>query len=208
MPGAYGICYVNAFQADTAEVQDWQREHPETLLRRGSDLVVDQRWDEPLLDTSTSTTAKRSAILAKVGGSVDECARRGYQAVELDNLDAATRSQGLLTDDDSFALAAELITRAHAHGLAVAQKNAAELSARGRSIGFDFAVAEECQVHDECGLYTDVYRTALVEIEYTDTPPAAFTTACARRATTASVVLRDRDVAPWGDAAHVERWCP
>ncbi|MEO6882218.1 MAG: endo alpha-1,4 polygalactosaminidase, partial [Mycobacteriaceae bacterium] len=206
VPGTYGICYVNAFQAETAEVQDWQREHPDTLLRRGGDLVVDERWDEPLLDTSTA--ARRTAILAKVGGWIDECARRGYQGVELDNLDAATRSQGLLTDDDSFALAADLITRAHAKGLAVAQKNAAELSARGRSIGFDLAVAEECQVYDECGLYTDAYGTALVEIEYTDTPPDAFTTACRQRARTASVVLRDRDVTPVGDTTHVERWCP
>lgn len=205
-PDTYGICYVNAFQAETAEVQDWQREHPDALLRRDGALVVDERWDEPLLDTSTAD--KRTAILAKVGGWIDECARRGYQAVELDNLDAATRSQGQLTDDDSFALAGGLITRAHAKGLAVAQKNAAELSVRGRSIGFDLAVAEECQVYDECGIYSDVYGTALVEVEYTDTPPAAFTTACARRATTASVVLRDRDVTPAGANAHVERWCP
>jgi len=38
--------------------------------------------------------------------------------------------------------------------------------------------------------------------------PAAFTTACALRAHTASVVLRDRDISPTSDPRHVERWCP
>lgn len=205
-PGAYGLCYVNAFQAETAAVDGWERDHPELLLRRGEELVIDEDWDEPLLDTSTPTN--REALLGIVGAWIDECAARGYQAVELDNLDAAARSGGLLTDDDSLALADLLAARAHAHGLAVAQKNAAELSARGRAAGFDLAVAEECQVYDECDAYTDVYGTALVEVEYTDQPEAFFTRACAVRGTTTSVVLRDRDVTPPDDPAHVERWCP
>jgi len=71
----------------------------------------------------------------------------------------------------------------------------------------DFAVVEECQVYSECDAYTAVYGRALIEIEYTDQPIEAFVTACRLRGATASVVLRDRQVTPLGDPAHVERWC-
>ncbi len=205
-PGTYGLCYVNAFQAETAAVDGWERDHPELLLRRDGRLVVDEQWDEPLLDTATP--AHRTSLAEIIGAWIDECADRGYQGVELDNLDAAARSDGLLTDDDDLALAALLVTRAHTRGLAVAQKNAVELSDRGRTAGFDLAVAEECQAYDECEAYADVYGTALIEVEYTDGPSDAFDRACAVRGTTASVVLRDRDVTPPDDPAHVERWCP
>ena len=92
----------------------------------------------------------------------------GYKAVELDNLDSWTRSGGSLSSASNMAFARLLIARAHASRLAVAQKNTAELATQGRRLGFDFAVAEECQVYGECDSYTAAYGRHVIEIEYTD----------------------------------------
>jgi glycosyl hydrolase family 114 len=202
----YSICYVNAYQAQTAEVGWWRRHHDALLLRDAAGRpVVDTGWREPLLDISTA--AKRRALARIVGRWIDGCATRGYRAVEADNLDSYTRSHHVLSAADALAYARLLVRRAHADGLALAQKNAAGLSVRARRAGFDFAIAEECQVYEECGAYTRVYGDRVIEIEYTDQPLAAFATACQRRGGRISVVLRDRDVTPAGDPHHVERWC-
>jgi hypothetical protein len=127
--------------------------------------------------------------------------------VEPDNLDSWTRSDSLLTKADNLAFAKLLISRAHAAGLAIAQKNAAEASKRGHRIGFDFAVAEECQVWKECGSYTRYYGRHVIEIEYDDQPLAAFTKACKLRGRKISIVRRDRDLVAKGQPGYHARWC-
>ena len=204
--GVYSICYVNAFQTQPGENAWWRKHHPSLLLRVGGRYVHDPGWPgEYLLDTSTA--AKRTALLAVVGSWFDRCARAGFRAVEPDNLDSWTRHgvRGAITRADDVAFARALVGRAHAHGLAVAQKNAAELTRAG--IGFDFAVAEECEVYRECGTYTAHYGRHVVEIEYTDNGRAAFTRACRARERTISVILRDRDVVPRGDPAYRYAHC-
>ena len=133
----------------------------------------------------------------------------GFNAVEPDNLDSWSRSERALTVHDNLAFAARLIKRAHALGLAIAQKNAAEISATGKRIGFDFAIAEECQAYSECDSYTRPYGSNVIEIEYPDNGgPAGFTAACKARGDEISVVYRDRDVLPAGQHGHVEQHCP
>jgi hypothetical protein len=205
--GTYNVCYVNAFQAQPgAEGAWWRRRHGSLLLRRHGRYVVDRDWGETLLDTSTA--GKRSAIASIVGRWIDGCARKGFQAVEPDNLDSWTRSQGLLTRDDNLAFARRLIARAHADGLAIAQKNTPQLGTRGRAMGFDFAIAEECQAYDECGRYTAAYGARVYEIEYADNGGrATFDAACAARGATISITYRDRDVVPRGRAGYVAEFC-
>lgn len=203
LPGHYGICYVNAFQAQRSELGWWRRQHPSLLLRRHGREVVDEGWDEPLLDIGTPR--RRAALARIVGGWMDGCARAGYSAVEPDNLDSWTRSRGALDAGDAMAFARRLIRRGHAAGLAVAQKNTPQLAARGRRAGFDLAVVEECERYRECGRYERAYGDAMVEVEYT---PGAFARACAARGARVSVVLRDRDVRPLGQPGAVERRCP
>ena len=202
--GAYGVCYVNAFQAQPGAIGWWRREHPSLLLRgRGGREVVDRAWDETLLDVGTA--AKRRALAAIVGRWIDGCARRGHRAVEPDNLDSFTRSQGRLDAADALAFSRLLIDRAHRAGLAIAQKNAAELASRGRALGFDLAVVEECEAYRECDAFTRAYGRRVLEVEYR---ADAFRRACAARGGTVSIVLRDRDVVPRGRPGHVERRCP
>jgi Glycoside-hydrolase family GH114 len=205
--GHYGICYVNAFQVQPGERRWWRTHHPRLLLTRRHRPVVDRAWREPLLDVSTA--AKRRLLLRVVGSWVDGCARAGFDAVEPDNLDSWTRSRGLLTRADDLAFAALLIARAHARGLAIAQKNAAEATRAGRRLGFDFAIAEECQAHRECGAYRRAYGRRVIEVEYVDHGGrATFAAACRARGAEISVVLRDRAVTPAGRPGSVEEPCP
>lgn len=164
VPGRYSICYVNAFQ--TQPGADW----PDDLVLD----VEDREWPGGFL-LDTSTPGRRARILARVGGWIDGCAARGFDAVELDNLDSWTRSQGRLDRAGNVALAVALVDRGHARGLAVAQKNAAELAG---AVAFDFAAAEECQAYDECDAYLEAHGDAVAEIEY---DAAAFAAACAAR---------------------------
>jgi hypothetical protein len=204
--GLYNVCYVNAFQSQADEHRWWLRRHRSLLLFRKGRAVVDGQWNEQLLDTSTR--AKRRALAGVIGTWMAGCARAGFNAVEPDNLDSWSRSDGALSVHDNLAFAAALVRRAHALGLAIAQKNAAEISATGRRIGFDFAIAEECQAYSECGSYTRVYGDHVIEIEYPDNGGVkGFDAACKARGAQISVVYRDRDVLPAGQRGHVERHC-
>jgi hypothetical protein len=212
--GKYGVCYVNAFQTQPEEYAFWHRsENGGLILMDGEDEVVDEQWNELVLDTSTAD--KREAIAAIVGGWIDACAAKGFQAIEPDNLDSWTRSHDLLDQADNVALARLLATRAHADGLAIAQKNTSELAPLHAEIGFDFAVVEECQPFDDCGDFTAAYGTRWIEIEYPDNRdipdfdgPQNFADACAARGSSISIVYRDRDVVKPGNAAYVNRYCP
>jgi hypothetical protein len=170
--GLYNVCYVNAFQAQPHELAWWEDTHPDLLLRDAVGIyVVDGAWDEVLLDISSDAT--RRALAEVVGGWIDGCAADGYDAVEPDNLDSYTRSDGLLDQDDAVAFATLLAARAHAAGLAIAQKNDTDLAPLARTVGFDFAVAEECGRWDECDAYAAPYGRRVLVVEYRDQDLAA-----------------------------------
>jgi hypothetical protein len=206
--GAYNICYVNAFQAQPDEISWWRKHHPELLLRHNGSEVVDSFWDETLFDVSTP--ARRESLLAIVGPWIDGCAAAGFDAVEPDNLDSWTRSEGLLNQDQAVAFAGMLADRAHANGLAIAQKNASELETSGRSAGLDFAVAEQCQDYEnddglpECENYIAVYGPHLLVVEY---DREHFRQACSRYGPTLPVVLRDEDLSAPGSGDYLFDTC-
>lgn len=206
-PGAYGICYLNGYQAQPEELGWWRARHPSLLLRRHGRPIVDRGWNEQLLDTSTAV--KRQAIASIVNGWIRACAHAGYRAVEPDNLDSYTRSRGALTASDNLALARLLVASAHSAGLAIAQKNAADLANPGHRLGFDFAIAEECQPYAECGRYLSAYGAHMIEIEYPDNGGQRnFGQACQLRGNRISIVYRDRNVSPAGQSGFLERRCP
>lgn len=201
--GLYNVCYVNAFQAQPGALDDWERRHPELLLRgKDGQPVRDREWNEALFDTATAS--HREALARIVGRWIDGCAEAGYQAVELDNLDSYERSGGRLDHKDNAEFAALLTRRAHRAGLAAGQKNAAELLSRHRTTGFDFAVTEECGQYDECGQYATTYHDRVLDVEYTG---KGFAAACHRWGKRLSVVRRDLDVLPRGEEGHVSKRC-
>lgn len=202
--GMYSICYVNGFQTQPGELEDWDAE---LLLQRDGAPVFDPDWpDEALLDTSSAD--RRDRIAARVGAWIEGCADAGFDAVEFDNLDSYTRSDAALTLEDNLALASALVDSAHDAGLAAGQKNAAEDAPALRDrAGFDFAVVEECGAYEECGSFTEVYGDAVIDIEYTDELPRTFAEMCADEASPASMVLRDRDLLTPDDSRHVFETC-
>jgi hypothetical protein len=204
--GAYSICYINGFQTQPGELDDWPED---TILKNDEgDPVIDPAWpDEALLDTSTK--ARREAIADVIEPWITGCADDGFDAVEFDNLDSYTRSDRALTFDDNLALATTLVAIAHEHGLAAGQKNAAEdaLTLHERA-GFDFAISEECASFDECAAYTSVYGDHVIDIEYRDDLDLDFAAACAENRMPPSTVLRDRDLTTPDDDAYVFELCP
>lgn len=205
--GLYNVCYVNGFQTQPAERTTWLEQRRDLVLSGvdGRPLVDDMWPDELIVDTST--VAKRHRLADVVGQTVKLCARKGYEAVEIDNLDSFSRSRGALTAEHNLAFAADLAQIAHASGLVIAQKNAAELSARAEQAGFDFAVAEECVRFRECDAYTDVYGDRVIDIEYTDNLNAEFTQMCDRPGTPKSTILRDRKLVPAGEPSYTYQRC-
>jgi hypothetical protein len=196
--GLYNICYVNAFQSQPGAEGAWG-----DLLLRDADgnVVVDEDWDEALLDLRTAD--KRTRVAAKVNAWVDDCAARGYQAIEPDNYDSFTRSRDLLSDSDAQAYIRLLSAHAHEKGLAIGQKNTSELAGQRQANGLDFAIAEECGEQKNCGEFTPAFGDHVIVIEYTD---AGLKTACSRWSSL-SIVRRDRDVVPQGESGYVRKTC-
>lgn len=201
--GLYSICYVNGFQ--TQPGAEW----PDDLVLHDDSgaEVFDPGWpDERLLDIRTA--AQREGAAAVLAPVIAGCAADGFQAVEFDNLDSYTRSDGALELEQAVAFASLLVREAHANGLAAGQKNTPQLAERGRDeIGFDFAVAEECRRYDECASYTEVYGDQVIDIEYVDDLGGSLDEVCADPQLPPATVLRDRPLAPAGAEGHVYQRC-
>lgn len=74
-------------------------------------------------------------------------------------------------------------------------------------VGFDSAIAEQCQVEDECDAYTAVYGDHVVEVEYAEDGRAAYDQACRLRGDRLQVLLRDRDLLPPSSPGRVDEAC-
>ena len=194
--GRYNVCYVNGFQTQTSERAFWRRHRGLVLHDSDGRPVVDEAWGEFLLDVRTAD--KRRSLARIMGRWVRGCEAHGYVAVEFDNLDSFTRSDGLITRRQAIRYAELLVHAAHEHGLAAGQKNLAGFD--GTSVGYDFAVAEECGRYRECAAYTRAYGARVLAVEYR---PADFRWTCARFGDRLAVVRRDRDLSPRG----VHEWC-
>jgi hypothetical protein len=214
--GKYNICYVNAFQSQPGDAKWWTAAHPDLLVAVNGKMLVDQDWPgEYLFDTSTAE--KRTALMAIVGPWIDACASDGFKAVEADNLDTWTRSRSILTQDSNIEFAKLLVERSHRAGLAIGQKNASEIAPRGKEIGFDFAVAEECHIWSECEAYMAAYGPRVYEVEYSDSQKDgkdnaikaidSYNAACKRRGSRISIIFRDRGVVPEGTPGYQYRAC-
>ncbi len=209
----YSICYVNAFQTQANEPgvdrPDERSNWPKGLVLSG--LGDDPKWGgEYLVDIRSRNKRRRAArwLEQMIAG----CARDGYAAVEYDNLDSWTRFDGTPLErkvpfgkPEALAFARLLARRAHAQGLAVGQKNTADITSKqARRVGFDFAIAEECSRYDECDRYQRVYDDRVIEIEYRRKD---FRRACRTVGDEISVVLRNRNVTRPGTSHYVYDAC-
>ena len=209
LQGGYSICYVNAFQTQDnypgVDRPDERGNWPSKLVLKK--LGDDPHWGgEYLVDISTASKRKQAANWVKQ--MIDECADKGYEAVEYDNLDSWTRFNGTpLSDDVPFGkpeavdYAARLAQLAHARGMAVGQKNTTSFSKQQSLdvVGFDFAIAEECGHYRECGSYRKVFGNKVISIEY---KRKYFKRTCKLVGRKVSVVMRDRLVTSPGSRTY------
>ncbi|CAB4740122.1 unannotated protein [freshwater metagenome] len=194
--GRYDLCYVNGFQIQPDAKRFWRQRWALVLKDGRGRPVVDEAWGEWLLDLRSA--AKRERLARIVGGWTAGCAEDGFEAVEYDNLDSFTRSDGLLRARHATAYAALLVEAAHEVGLAAAQKNRAGWD--GAQVGFDLAVAEECGRYDECDAYTATYGDQVLVVEYRRVD---FGETCEGFGEQLPVLLRDRDLVADG----LREWC-
>jgi hypothetical protein len=200
--GVYNICYVNGFQIQQAEESFWTSMHADLILRDGNNNpVIDADWNEMLIDISTP--AKQMAVATIVGGWIDGCAMAGFDAIEIDNLDSYSRSGGRLTEDNAVATMKLFAQAAHAHSLAIAQKNSSELVPRKAELETDFVVSEECNRYSECGDYQAGYGDHVLVIEYRQQD---FNAGCAAYPQL-SIVLRDLNLVTPSQSGYIYDGC-
>ncbi len=210
---AYSICYVNAFQT---QANERGVDRPDERSNWPRKLVLNRLGDDPhwggeyLVDIRSAAKRKRAARW--VGQMIDGCARKGYGAVEFDNLDSWTRFDGTplakkvpFGKRQALAFAKLLAARAHAADMAVGQKNTADITpGQANTVGFDFAIAEECGHYNECDRYTKVYGDEVIAIEYHRDD---FNEDCRTIGGEISIVLRDRNVSTPGSRRYVYDAC-
>jgi hypothetical protein len=137
--GVTTVCYFSAgtYEAFRGDADGF----PEDV--RGEPLAdfPDERW----LDV------RRIDVLAPViEARLDRCAARGFEGVELDNVDAYANDSGFdLTAEDQLAFDRWLAEESRARGLSPGLKGTAALA--GQLVDdFDWVLVEQCIQYDEC----------------------------------------------------------
>ena len=116
---------------------------PKRVLGERLDRFANERW----LDI------RRIGVLRPImEARLDECARKGFDAVEPDNVDGYQNRSGFpLKAEHQLAYNALIANEAHERGMAVGLKN--DLGQVRRLLPyFDFAVNEQCFQYNECGV--------------------------------------------------------
>lgn len=167
--GRYVICYLS--------VGAWERWRPDrgrfpAALRGAPNGWPGERW----LDIR-----RLRALATPLRARIAMCARKGFDAVEPDNVDGYEHATGFpLTAADQLRFNRWVARTARAHGLAVALKN--DLGqARALAPHFDFAILEQCFQRRECGRARPFLRAgkAVLDAEYA-LPRARFCAAARR----------------------------
>lgn len=188
-PGLPAAVYdVDGFETSRAQVRDLHRrgkrvvcyldvgswesyrpdrgEFPVAVRGRRYEGFPDERW----LDVSRFGLFRRP-----LEGRIAMCARKGFDAVEPDNLAGFENDTGFdLTAADQLRFNRWIAAQAHRRGMAVALKN--DPTQVGQLLGqFDFAIVEECFQYDECGRFEPFVEAgkAVFEAEY-ELPTADF----------------------------------
>lgn len=188
--GIRTICYVNV-----GSLESWRGDaghFPHSVIGN-----VYPGWeDERFLDI------RQFDILAPImQARFAQCAASGFDAIEPDNMDTWDTNTGFgLTREDAMRYARWLAETAHAHGLAIAQKNAPDLTLD--LVGtYDFAITESCAEDRWCDAMTPYLEQgkAVLAAEYTDvTSESALAAMCsAPDLAQVSLIYKHRDLDAW-----------
>lgn len=138
------VCYLDVGSWETYR-PDADR-FPRTVIGRKYDGFPDERW----LDVS-----RFQLFAAPLRERIAMCARKGFDAVEPDNLagwEPENKTGFAISRADQLRFNRWIARQVHRHGMSVALKNDGR-QARQLVGQFDFAIVEECFQYDECGFY-------------------------------------------------------
>lgn len=155
--GAHLVCYLNG-----GAWEGWRDDadhFPTATIGKDLDGWPDEKWlDIRQLDILLPLMAQR----------MDACQQRGFEAVDVDNVDGYDNDTGFpLTDVAQLTYISALADLAHERNLAFGLKNSVGLvDALAEDI--DFAVNEQCHEFNECSAYLRLLATGkpVVVIEY------------------------------------------
>lgn len=137
------VCYI-----DAGTWENWRSdkdEFPTALLGNNVSGWAGEKWLD-IRDIQQSNSTLRSIMDARL----DMCVQKGFDAVELDNVDGYTNSSGFaLTAADQLYYNASLANDAHTRGLSVLQKND-NAQIPDLLPYFDGALNEQCNEFNEC----------------------------------------------------------
>ncbi len=138
------VCYLDVGSWETYRPDAGR--FPRSAIGRKYDGFPDERW----LDVS-----RFELFAAPLKARIAMCARKGFDAVEPDNLagwEPENKTGFAITRADQLRFNRWIARQVHRRGMAVALKNDGR-QARQLVSSFDFAIVEECFQYDECGFY-------------------------------------------------------
>lgn len=151
------ICYIDAGAYESYRPDAYR--FPNSVLGRPNPPWTGERW----LDI------RRLDVLGPImRARLDMCRRKGFDGVELDEIDGFTNRTGFpLTADDQIRYNKFLAHEARKRGLAAGMKNDIE-QIRRLLPSFDFAINEQCFEFQECSLLRPFIaaRKAVFHVEY------------------------------------------
>lgn len=151
------VCYL--------DVGSWEnyrpdaKQFPQSVIGRRYEGFPDERWLDIRHFRRFAKPLKRR---------FDLCARKGFDAVEPDNLAGWENRTGFaIAREDQLRFNRWVARQVHARGMAVALKNDGP-QAKELVDDFDFAIVEQCFQYEECGLYRTFVQhgKAVFEAEY------------------------------------------
>ncbi|MCJ7552161.1 MAG: endo alpha-1,4 polygalactosaminidase [Anaerolineae bacterium] len=158
--GRMVVCYVSV-----GSVEDWRPDagqFPDSVVGRNYAGWPGEKW----LDI------RQIDLLAPVmRARFDDCAAKGFDGLEPDNIDAFTNNTGFpLTYEDQLAYNIWLADEAHARGLSIGLKNDSDQIADLLPY-FDWALTEDCFEQDWCEEMQSFIQAGepVFAAEYTDT---------------------------------------
>jgi hypothetical protein len=141
--GKRWICYVDVGTWEPGRPDSSQ--FPASVKGSSVDGFASEKW----LDIRQT-----AILLPLMSARIANCASKGADAVEPDNIDGYTNKPGFpLTSVDQVAYNHQIADLVHSFGLAVALKNDGDNVSQLLPF-FDFAIVEQCVQFDECPLYS------------------------------------------------------
>jgi len=159
--GRKAICYL--------DVGSWENyrpdkdQFPKSVIGKRYQGFPSERWMD---------IRKISLLAPPLKKRFDMCRRKGFDAVEPDNVNGYTNPTGFpLTASDQLRFNRWVSRQVHSRGMSVALKNDPE-QAKQLIGAFDFAVVEQCFQYHECGRFSPFIRAgkAVFEAEYEISP--------------------------------------